>query len=242
PGLGSLLVVDALGAGPRALRRRAEVLDVLVDTIDQGRGESKRGRPRSRSAGGRKGAKGSRSTSTSEQRSSLTAEGVVGAVLSVIHARLLERQTAVAATGAVTATGASSNGKSSGTATRERAGDHRERAGNRGSRSVSAGALSGLLNPLMSMIVMPYLGQSAARRELERPPPAARDPRPSRHNPLQDLDMRLTYKTVRVLLAIAQHPGASNRQIGEDAGVQDQGQISKLLGRLHKLGLIQNTG
>jgi len=54
--------------------------------------------------------------------------------------------------------------------------------------------------------------------------------------------MRLTYRTVRVLLTIAQHPGASNRQIGEHAGVHDQGQISKLLGRLHKLGLIHNTG
>ena len=52
--------------------------------------------------------------------------------------------------------------------------------------------------------------------------------------------MRLTYRTVRVLLAIAQHPGASNRQIGEDAGVHDQGQISKLLTRLHKLGLVDN--
>ena len=54
--------------------------------------------------------------------------------------------------------------------------------------------------------------------------------------------MRLTYRTVRVLLAIAQRPGASNRRIGEDAEVHDQGQISKLLTRLHKLGLIENTG
>ncbi len=54
--------------------------------------------------------------------------------------------------------------------------------------------------------------------------------------------MRLTYRTLRVLSAIASQPGASNRQVGETAGVHDQGQISKLLARLERLGLIQNAG
>jgi AcrR family transcriptional regulator len=189
PGLGTLLVVDALGGGPRALVRRTSVLEILIETVDQGRGE----------VNGR-------------ECPPLTAEGIVGAVFSVIHARLLERQ--------ATTAGRNSNGRS----------------------SPIAGALSGLLNPLMSMIVMPYLGASAARRELDRPVPRVREAQPPRHNPLRDLDMRLTYRTVRVLLAIAEHPGASNRQIGERAGVHDQGQISKLLGRLDKLGLVQNTG
>ena len=36
--------------------------------------------------------------------------------------------------------------------------------------------------------------------------------------------------------------GASNRLAGDLAGVSDQGQISKLLGRLGRLGLIENTG
>ena len=36
--------------------------------------------------------------------------------------------------------------------------------------------------------------------------------------------------------------GASNRQIADQAGVHDQGQISKLLTRLQRLGLIDNTG
>ena len=53
--------------------------------------------------------------------------------------------------------------------------------------------------------------------------------------------MRLTYRTVRVLTAITTHPGASNRQIAEHAGISDQGQISKLLHRLSTLGLIHNT-
>jgi DNA-binding MarR family transcriptional regulator len=54
--------------------------------------------------------------------------------------------------------------------------------------------------------------------------------------------MRLTYRTLMVLSAIGMEPGASNRRVGEAAGVHDQGQISKLLGRLEKLGLIHNIG
>jgi chromosome segregation and condensation protein ScpB len=54
--------------------------------------------------------------------------------------------------------------------------------------------------------------------------------------------MRLTYRTVRVLMAVAAHPGSSNRAIGERAGMADQGQTSKLLARLQGFGLIENTG
>ncbi len=53
--------------------------------------------------------------------------------------------------------------------------------------------------------------------------------------------MRLTYSTARVLEATAQHPGASNRLIGDTADIPDQGQISKLLARLQSLGLLTNT-
>jgi DNA-binding PadR family transcriptional regulator len=41
---------------------------------------------------------------------------------------------------------------------------------------------------------------------------------------------------------IAKHPGASNREVADAAGVLGEGQISKLLKRLEKLGLIENTG
>ena len=54
--------------------------------------------------------------------------------------------------------------------------------------------------------------------------------------------MRLTYRTLMVLSVIAAEPGASNRRVGEGAGTHDQGQISKLLARLAKLGLIHNNG
>ena len=61
-------------------------------------------------------------------------------------------------------------------------------------------------------------------------------------DPFKDAGMRLTYRTVRVLMAIAQHPDGSNRVIGETADITDQGQISKLLGRLERIGLAANTG
>lgn len=103
------------------------------------------------------------------------------------------------------------------------------------------GPLLELANPLMSMIVLPYLGTAAARRELQRPlalssssskPAAGRD----------GFNIRVTYRTIRVLDAIARQPGASNRTIGNLAGIRDQGQVSKVLRRLRERGLIDNAG
>jgi hypothetical protein len=99
----------------------------------------------------------------------------------------------------------------------------------------------------MSMIVLPYLGPAAARRELKRPVPKRQAKQPTvSSDPLRDLNMRLTYRTVRVLMAVAELSGQgsypSNREVGIAAGMSDQGQISKLLSRLHRLELIENTG
>lgn len=197
PAIGSLLIVDALAVGPRVLERRARALETLKAVIDGGRAEAKltRGAPVSPPP--------------------LTAEGVLGAVLSVIHARLLERAPAPVTNGSPR-------------------------------RQPS---LTGLLNPLMGMVVLPYLGQDAAARELERAKPkGARAPRAKRApkapatDPLRGLEMRLTSRTLLVLAAISERPGASNRQIADVAGIHDQGQISKLLGRLERLGLIANDG
>jgi AcrR family transcriptional regulator len=103
--------------------------------------------------------------------------------------------------------------------------------------------LLGLVNPLMSMIVLPYQGPAAARRELDHTIQRPRKQTQRTHqDPLRDLKMRLTYRTVRVLLAVAANPGASNRVVADGSGIADQGQISKLLTRLHGLGLVQNTG
>lgn len=100
-----------------------------------------------------------------------------------------------------------------------------------------------LTGSLMGMIVLPYLGPAAAQKESSRPTPERRVRRQvASKDPLRDLEMRLTYRTVMVLLSIAASPGASNREVGVAAGIDDQGQISKLLSRLDKLGLIENSG
>jgi AcrR family transcriptional regulator len=180
PGLAKVCVVEALGAGPKLLKRRAQVLNELAEVIDRGRSLA----------------------GATHQPPELTAEGVVGGVFTVLHARLFE-----------------------------------------GVKE----PLTDLLGPLMSIIVLPYLGARAASSEMSRPPPKLeRGSRPSAllrtKDPLGGLNMRLTHRTVRVLTAIAQHPGASNREIAEGSGIADQGQISKLLTRLARLELVENTG
>lgn len=192
-GAGQLLVVGSLGAGAPALERRGRVLAQMITLVDQGRREIKAG----------------------AELPPLTAEGIVGGVLSVLHARLL----------ACSPPGASGS----------REGD------------LEGDSLLHLTGPLMSMIVLPYLGAAAARRELARSVPASLGRcRLTPADPLRDVQMRLTYRTVRVLMAVAALGGRgsypSNREIGLASDMQDQGQISKLLTRLSKLGLIENTG
>jgi AcrR family transcriptional regulator len=111
--------------------------------------------------------------------------------------------------------------------------------------------LTDLYGELMGMIVLPYLGSAAVSRERERPTPglstrvgdgASVSGRARAEDSLRGLPMRLTYRTARVLQTAAQNPGTSNRLIGEGAGLTDQGQVSKLLARLQRLGLLTNTG
>jgi AcrR family transcriptional regulator len=175
--LARLCVVEALAAGPRALARRAEVIGILVNAVDEGRV----GRP-----------------VRVPEPPPLAAEGAVGAVLAVIHPRLL----------------------------------------NGGSEPLTV-----LLGELMNVIVLPYLGVQAAQRELRRPAPQIKTKDKGSHgDPLEGLDMRITYRTVRVLIAIGTQPGASNREVATAAGISDQGQVSKLLTRLDSLGLVRNDG
>ncbi len=180
PSRARLLIVEAPVADQRVLERRAQVLDELIEAVDGGRARS-----------------GHNAVLTP-----LTAEGVVGSALAVVHARLV-------------------------------------RDGARDGPS-----LVELTNPLMGTIALPYLGAAAARKELERPLPKRTRP-PARPfegaNRLNGLPMRVTYRTMRALRVIAAQPGASNRRIGEAAGMSDQGQVSKLLQRLERLGLAVNT-
>jgi AcrR family transcriptional regulator len=111
--------------------------------------------------------------------------------------------------------------------------------------------LTSLLGELMSLIVLPYQGPAAARRERNRPLPSpsktarrsgVREDAQGVLDPLRDIPMRLTYRTARVLDGVATNPGVSNRMIADYAGITDQGQVSKLLSRLERLGLMVNTG
>ncbi len=112
--------------------------------------------------------------------------------------------------------------------------------------------LAALESDLMSIIVLPYLGADAAARELARPssealttpthskrvPVAHNNPSPA--GVTAGLNMRVTHRSLLVLSAISESPGASNREIAQAAGIRDQGQISRLLRRLEHLGLIQD--
>lgn len=106
--------------------------------------------------------------------------------------------------------------------------------------------LESLIDPLMSMIVLPYLGSTAAQEELSRrsrPRSRRASPAPELYceqNPLAGLDMRLTHRTVMVLLSIGEAPGASNQEVAGASGIIDPGQMSKLLARLTRLGLVVN--
>ena len=60
-------------------------------------------------------------------------------------------------------------------------------------------------------------------------------------DPLEEVPMRLTYRTARVLECIGEQPLASNRLIADRAGIADPGQISKLLRRLERPGLVVNS-
>ena len=111
--------------------------------------------------------------------------------------------------------------------------------------SAESRAATELYGSLISMIVLPYLGASVARREQARPAPKyRRRVRIVEDEPDEGSRARLsmTYRTTRVLRAIRDYPGASNREVAERAGIVDQGQISKLLARLEARGMIEKAG
>lgn len=99
-----------------------------------------------------------------------------------------------------------------------------------------------LANPLLAYIVLPFRGSAAARAELSSPVSPLRPQPPAEKidNPLQGVQTRLTYRTLRVLRAIEQGPRSSNGAVAEGAGLTDLGQTSKLLKRLERLELIVN--
>jgi AcrR family transcriptional regulator len=113
--------------------------------------------------------------------------------------------------------------------------------------SASKEPFTALTGSFMYLITLPYLGQARAKAELRRAPAHVARSRPhvqrSRlDESLRETKIRLTYRTIRTLGAISDRPGASNLEVSIECGIQDQGQISKLLSRLVGLGLIENRG
>ncbi|HXM87297.1 MAG TPA: TetR/AcrR family transcriptional regulator [Solirubrobacteraceae bacterium] len=105
--------------------------------------------------------------------------------------------------------------------------------------------LAELSSQLTAIVVLPYLGPAAARRELARtnaPPAPSSSALDGGGALLSPPPMRLTHRTLLVLSVISDSPGLSNRAIGDRAEIKDQGQVSKLLSRLGELGLIANSG
>jgi AcrR family transcriptional regulator len=212
PELARACVVEALGAGPAVLARRARVLQELADAL-------RAGAPTPPGAG---------------EPPLLTAETIVGAAFSVVHTRLSLRDPATLAGSRPRKKGARSSKASAPQATA--AGENEATA-----------PLSELLGRLMALIVLPYLGPIAAGEELVRPPPKLPDrPKSARAGGangkvLEGLNMRLTYRTVRCLLFVGEHPGASNREIATGTEIADEGQASKLLMRLAGLDLLAKS-
>jgi hypothetical protein len=136
-------------------------------------------------------------------------------------------------------------------------------------RVLASGEYPELLYPcvdvFMSMLVLRYEGPAVAERELTlrggrefartttiaaTPPAGEMGPVPSgmgiSPEVLRNLKLRVTYRTSRVLEAIAMlggenGPYPSNAQIAEHADIADQGQMSKLLWRLQRQGLIEEV-
>jgi len=113
------------------------------------------------------------------------------------------------------------------------------------------GLLVELAPSLMPFIVTPYLGEpgeSAASPELAgselagRPATGGDALSPADRSHAVELPIRATHRTMRVLGAIESVPRSSNREIAEAAGLTDEGQTSRLLGRLEQRGLIENVG
>jgi AcrR family transcriptional regulator/DNA-binding MarR family transcriptional regulator len=205
PELRQLVFVEALGAGPRVLARRARVLERVAAAVDGGRAGVKVGR----------------------ELPPLTAEGIVGAAVGVIYARLIQGDVAcleellnpLMATIVLPYRG----------------------------HTAAARELARLFSQTGSA---PSPAEGLALWPADKPArPSGRgaaSPGLPRRTSGASADFRLTVRTQMVLAAVAELGGRgsnpSNRQISDAAEISDQGQISKLLARLEGLGLLENTG
>jgi AcrR family transcriptional regulator len=106
-----------------------------------------------------------------------------------------------------------------------------------------------LLGPLMGLVATPYLDGRAVGREIRRASIVA-DTIATRSVPREEPagnDLALLPATLRdprakraraCLRHVAAHPGASNREVAQGAGITGHAQASKLLTRLAHMGLV----
>jgi AcrR family transcriptional regulator len=209
PALARLCVVYAPAGGARVQQRRQQAIAVLCEYVDRGRLE---GAGRS-------------------EPPEVTAEGVVGAVLAVIHTRLVGNNGRTPPLSELLGPlmhlillpylGAARAGREL-----DRGAPPPDAIGARGGVGGVEWDTGGVAGEAAGD------GMGAARDGTG----AARDTMPT------GAGVRLTYRTARVLQAIGLRPRASNREVADQAGIVDQGQISRLLRRLERLGLVENVG
>jgi AcrR family transcriptional regulator len=120
-----------------------------------------------------------------------------------------------------------------------------------------------LLGPLMGLVAAPYLDARSVEREIERGDELAREiregertlgaggeqPRGLLHTPgdlavgsgvsgiAAMMENPRAHRAWECLVFVAEHPGASNREVAAGIGVGHQSQVSKLLGFLAREGL-----
>ncbi|HEV7937114.1 MAG TPA: TetR/AcrR family transcriptional regulator [Solirubrobacteraceae bacterium] len=220
PVLARVGIVQSARGGPQIVELRERLFAQLTGVIDEGRSAGSRsagsrsagsGSAGGRSAGGR-GTGGRGVDDRAADCPELIAEGLVGAVLSILHTRLVrgDRQPLKSLQGELMAMiVAPYLGPAAARAERRRAAPP----------PISAPASSEASNSTVS-------NGSVVGAE---------------RDPLHGVSMRFTYRTACVLEALSLQPGMSNRGVGKAAGIPDQGQVSKLLARLQGLRLVENT-
>lgn len=206
PTLARIGVVQSARGGPRIIELRERLFGRLASVIDEGR------------------VAGNRAVDCPE----LTGEGLVGAVTSILHTRLVR-------------------GTLKGT-------PHR---GVQASEQPSLKSLQGELMAMIVAPYLGSAAARAERNRpapAPLPTPSGNGGTDingsissgtvvgAERDPLHGVSMRFTYRTACVLEAVAAQPGLSNRGVGNAAGISDQGQVSKLLARLQGFGLMTNTG
>jgi AcrR family transcriptional regulator len=180
PGLARFLIAGSLTGNARLLMRRARVVSALADALEDG----------------------APPLSGETLPAPFGGEAVVGAVVAILHARLLEQPPP---------------------------------------------PLAPLSGSLMSVIVLPYLGVAAARKELagsqqlrsteartSRSRQRMPSGRPSRSG------KRVGKREMQALAVIAERPGLTNGEVATAIEIRDPAQISRLLARLSRRGLLKD--